>query len=647
MKQFLFFLLLLFIYTNVYAQFNTTLVGQLNPRPQAGYNDIWGYVDGNGIEYALLGARDGFSIISLANPANPVQVAFFPGQFTTWRDIKVYQHYAYVVSDMTTEGLWIIDLSQLPASATLVNAQTTYFQRAHNIFIDNGYAYVIGTEAGGGMHILNLANPTNPVRTAYYTQSGYIHDVYVWNDSVIACAGSSQSYHLIDVTNKTNPVLVSASAPMPGIYAHSGWMTEDKRYFIGAEEFNVRDIMIFDLQDRTTWDPIVPEYQLPGGSRIHNVFVKGNYAHISYYGEGYVVLDISNPAAPVFVGQYDTYGGSNGGFDGAWGCYPFLPSGKILVSDTFTGLYVINFTPQDVAPVIIHTPLTLIMEPGPVNIIANIADDGSVTETRLYYRVAGSTPGNWTSVNGNLFGNNYLFQIPSQQHLTRVEYYLAARDNTGNVTTLPAGGSGIPAGINPPAQFFSYETVFAGIPVITSYSPSSDTSIARNGRVNFEISAYDTTQLTISYQWKKNGTAVAQTAAYAYISPSFHPAPRVDTILVEVTNGYRSVFKSWRVYVENITSVEDNLLLTYDLHQNYPNPFNPSTNLRFSLPKEEFVIISIYNSIGEKVVDLVNHQMNGGIHQLSFDAVSLTSGIYYARISAGEFNKTIKMNLLK
>jgi choice-of-anchor B domain-containing protein len=339
------FLFLLLFYSTASAQFNTALIGTLNPYPQAGYNDIWGYVDTLGNEYALLGVRTGVSIISLADPANPVEVAFFPGQQTIWRDLKVHDHYAYVVSDQSTEGMWIIDLSYLPDSAVFVRAQTDYFVRAHNIFIDNGFAYAVGTEQGGGMHILDLTDPVNPVRTNYYLQSGYIHDVYVWNDSVIVCAGSSQNFHLVDVTNKSNPVLVSQSAPIPGIYAHSGWMSEDKRYFFGCDEFNVRDIVVYDLQDRMNWNLIVPEFQLPGGSRVHNLFIKGDYAHISYYGEGYVALDVSNPAQPVFAGQWDTYQGSNGGFDGAWGCYPYLPSGLILVSDTETGLYVIQFNP--------------------------------------------------------------------------------------------------------------------------------------------------------------------------------------------------------------------------------------------------------------------------------------------------------------
>jgi hypothetical protein len=120
-------------------------------------------------------------------------------------------------------------------------------------------------------------------------------------------------------------------------------MTEDKRYFIAAEEFNVRDLIVYDLQDRSTWDVVVPSWQMSGNSPIHNIFVLGNYAHISYYKDGYVVLDISDPTAPTIAGQYDTFPGSGGTYDGAWGCYPYLPSGHIIISDMSTGLYILSF----------------------------------------------------------------------------------------------------------------------------------------------------------------------------------------------------------------------------------------------------------------------------------------------------------------
>jgi len=369
-------LFLFFFGASLLAQTNIELISNLDEYHSSGYNDIWGYVDPMGNEYALLGVGSGTSIVDLSDPANPVEVAFIPGPQSVVRDIKVHEQYAYTITEQTGtgQGLQIINLSDLPNSATLVNTIDTWFTRAHNIFIENGYAYVIGTEGGGGMHILDLSNPVNPTETAYYTASGYIHDVYVWDDTVIVCDGSSGEYHLVDVSDKTNPQLISVSPSIPG-YAHSGWMTEDKRYFIGTEEGNQVDITVWDLQDRTSWDLVVPSWETNSGAIVHNLFIMGNYAHVSYYVDGYVVLDISDPTNPILAGQYDTYPGTGGFFNGAWGVYPYLPSGFTIVSDIETGLYVLKF---DIPTTVVDEELPISFSlkqnyPNPFNPSTNIS----------------------------------------------------------------------------------------------------------------------------------------------------------------------------------------------------------------------------------------------------------------------------------
>ena len=521
--------------TLIYSQTNVDLLSNLNQYPSQGYNDIWGYVDGSGIEYALLGCGHGTSIVRVDNPSQPQEVAFIPGPPSIWRDIKTHGTYAYIVTEGTStgRGLQIVDLSQLPTTATLVNTIETWFTRAHNIFIDNGFAYVIGTNNGGGMHILDLSNPTNPTHTAYYTASGYIHDVYVWNDTVVVCAGSSQIYQLIDVTNKNNPQLISSSASLPGIYAHSGWMTEDKRYFIGCEEFNVRDITVWDLVDKSTWDLVVPNWESPSGNSIvHNLFVLGNFAHISYYTSGYVVLDISNPTNPVLAGQYDTYPQSNGGtYDGAWGCYPYLPSGNTLISDIQTGLYVLHFN--------------------------------------------GTIPVEITSFTGR---------------------------TTGNSVTL-----------------------------------NWETSTEKNNQ-GFEIQRkYENEFRTIGFV-EGYGTTT-EPRQYSYIDKDLNNGVyeyRLKQVDFDGSFTYSDIVE---VDVYTVTS--------FELRQNFPNPFNPSTKINFSIPSSEFVNLSIYNVVGEKVGELVNEPLAAGEYNISFEGAYLPSGIYITQISAGIYNQSIKMTLLK
>ncbi|MEE9429587.1 MAG: NosD domain-containing protein, partial [Melioribacteraceae bacterium] len=83
------------------------------------------------------------------------------------------------------------------------------------------------------------------------------------------------------------------------------------------------------------------------------------------------------------------------------------------------------------------------------------------------------------------------------------------------------------------------------------------------------------------------------------------------------------------------------------LAQNYPNPFNPTTKIRFSLPETSDVKLKVYNIIGEQVTTLVNNSMDAGVHEVNFDASSLSSGVYIYRIVAGNFSDVKKMILLQ
>jgi hypothetical protein len=86
---------------------------------------------------------------------------------------------------------------------------------------------------------------------------------------------------------------------------------------------------------------------------------------------------------------------------------------------------------------------------------------------------------------------------------------------------------------------------------------------------------------------------------------------------------------------------------SFVLEQNYPNPFNPSTTIKFSLPYETEVRLSVYNTIGEKVAEVFNGNLKEGYHEVVFDAASLTSGTYFYRLEANEFVEVKKMLILK
>jgi hypothetical protein len=90
-----------------------------------------------------------------------------------------------------------------------------------------------------------------------------------------------------------------------------------------------------------------------------------------------------------------------------------------------------------------------------------------------------------------------------------------------------------------------------------------------------------------------------------------------------------------------------NIPISFVLYQNYPNPFNPSTKIKFELPKPEIVKIEIYNIIGQKIEILLNKPMPAGHHEVEFNCINLSSGVYLYRIEAGAWQDVKKMVLIK
>ena len=116
--------------------------------------------------------------------------------------------------------------------------------------------------------------------------------------------------------------------------------------------------------------------------------------------------------------------------------------------------------------------------------------------------------------------------------------------------------------------------------------------------------------------------------------------------------GYQPVTYT-NIEVCNITNIagltyEDNQLpMEYSLRQNYPNPFNPTTTINFDLPVSGFTTLIIYNQVGEVVLKLLETELNTGRYNYEFNGTGLSSGIYYYRLTSGDYNETKKMVLLK
>ncbi|MFI5144453.1 MAG: T9SS type A sorting domain-containing protein, partial [Ignavibacteria bacterium] len=85
----------------------------------------------------------------------------------------------------------------------------------------------------------------------------------------------------------------------------------------------------------------------------------------------------------------------------------------------------------------------------------------------------------------------------------------------------------------------------------------------------------------------------------------------------------------------------------YSLSQNYPNPFNPSTKIKYQIPNQENVKLTVYDILGNEVATLVNEKQSAGTHEISWNAANVSSGVYLYKITAGSYSDTRRMSLIK
>ena len=336
-------------------------------------NDIWGWIDEEtGKEYALMGLDNGTAFIDISDAVNPIYLGKLPTatSASSWRDVKVYDDYAYVVSEANNHGVQIFDLKNL---RNVVNAPQTFtadgnytgLGNAHNIVINetSGFAYPVGTDRdddfNGGVHFLNLQNPINPSLVGGWGLNGYTHDAQVitYNGPDVKYIGSElfvganeDLVVIVDISNKENPMTL-ATLPYPNIgYTHQGWFTEDHRYFILGDELDeVRQgfktrTLIFDMEDLE--NPVLHDTYLgPTNAIDHNGYVLGNEFFLANYTAGVRVLDISDIEGKTITEKafFDTYpANDNTQFNGVWSVYPYFESGKIIVSDINSGFFIIQ-----------------------------------------------------------------------------------------------------------------------------------------------------------------------------------------------------------------------------------------------------------------------------------------------------------------
>jgi len=343
-------------------------------------NDIWGWTDPkDGREYAIMGLDNKTSIVDITDVTEPIHLVDIKTatRSSTWRDIKIYKHYAFIVSEAYRHGMQVFDLHRLrvldgrDVRSLEPDLHYTDFGNAHNIFIneDTGFAYAVGTSTcDGGLHIVDIRNPLAPKfmncvgRGVYELPIGlmhgdaYTHDVHcvVYNGGdnryigrEICVASNEDTVNIVDVTDKKKPFQISVASYDGVKYTHQGWLTEDHKYFLLGDELDEQKLgvktktFIWDFSDlKNPKNFAVHEHKTKAID--HNMYTKGDYVYQANYNAGLRILSLKDIEKGILkeVGYLDTMPGRDSAkFEGVWSVFPYFESGTVAISGIDGVLY--------------------------------------------------------------------------------------------------------------------------------------------------------------------------------------------------------------------------------------------------------------------------------------------------------------------
>jgi choice-of-anchor B domain-containing protein len=335
-------------------------------------NDVWGWTDPDtSREYAILGRTNGTAFVDISDPTAPVYLGNLPsfhGYESSWRAIKVYENYAYVVADAVPHGMQVFDLTKLrnvpnpPVTFTMDYHYTAQgLGNVHTLAVneDTGYLYAVGSNTcGAGLHMIDVhTNPAVPQFAGCYSSDGYVHETQcvtyhgpdvAYQGHEVCFAHDEDTVTIIDVTNKANPVQLSRTPYSGSGYTHQGWLTGDQKTLVVNDELD--EIFqghntwtrFFDVRDLNSVPaPRIFRHATPNID--HNLYIIGRYIYQSHYRAGLRIMD--RKPTPHEVAYFDVYPQDDAAsFNGSWNNYPFFKSGVIVVGGIEQGLFVLQPT---------------------------------------------------------------------------------------------------------------------------------------------------------------------------------------------------------------------------------------------------------------------------------------------------------------
>jgi hypothetical protein len=332
-----------------------------------GAGDVWGEDD----IVVVAGLYSGISImvVDIADPAEPIVIAEVVDQGFV-KDLKIGDGMLFsngecgcaIDSPQWKEydkyGARIYDFAD-PSDPLLLGAIGEPTTSVHNVAYEDGVLYLTDNIADS-VAAWDVSDPADPAFLWYWTppKGGGVHDQAVIDGTLYVAFWSG--FAVIDVSVPTDPVDLVVHEYGPESACHNVWPSADGSHVFTTDEMNGGHLKVWDISDPDAV-ALVSEWYTDAEHIIHNVHVRDEFAFISYYVDGLVVLDVSDPTEPFEVGSYDTYdepkddepkkkgeGGEHGSpamlYAGAWGVWPY--GDHLAVGDMTRGLIVLDHFPQ-------------------------------------------------------------------------------------------------------------------------------------------------------------------------------------------------------------------------------------------------------------------------------------------------------------
>ncbi|MEL6717924.1 MAG: choice-of-anchor B family protein [Bacteroidota bacterium] len=616
-------------------------------------NDIWGWTDPmTGKEYALVGLNNGTAFVDVSDPTNPIRLGNLPtnSSNSSWRDIKVVNNYAYIVSEASSHGMQVFDLTRLRS----VNSTPTTFtddgvlnfgtaQRAHNIVANEeaGFVYLVGTRSygSGGITTVDISDPTNPMVISNYGSDGYSHDAicvqYRGPDQEHIgkelCIGLNENeFVVLDMNDKDNIQRLSKASYTGFSYVHQGWLTDDHRYLLIDDETDESSTQntrthLFDLQNLDA--PVYLGFHQHTTPAIdHNLYVKGRYAYLSNYRAGLRIMDLidignANLTEKAFFDVYPT--DDLRAYTGSWSNYPYFKSGNIIISSIDEGLFVVKPSfPHYVFT--LNFPTIIQLQPGEsksfqvdynqyagfsesVNLsIPNLPDDLSVSLSQ-------------NSIDGD-----------GQITVTVTADLTAMEQNYSLILKGESSDTGV-------EEEIAMGVIVSGEPILTCNPVENITGSVAGGTYR----AADT--LITSAVIQGDATVIFESGEVIILEEDFQTeeganfTARIESCVEEVN----------RIPATDITLVrkEKNTRTSIKI---YPNPFRSQSNIVLNLEEDKEVEIYLYDLAGRLVKTVLPRQIcTANTHRFDINGETLESGFYLLAIRIGKEWENRKIALLR